>query len=94
MTMGVGPLPPGAEFDEASGRVIRRLKQHANGREREIVRPVAFTREEALKEGSDYYDPVLGWLRAGRKTEQENPLPPPQDAMIRRRVPVAPPAEG
>lgn len=80
MTMGMG-LPPGAELID--GRVMRRLKVSTNGREREVLRPVAFTLKDARDNQADYFDEELGWIRNGRKTERENPLPPPIRTMIR-----------
>lgn len=81
MTMGAG-LPPGAEL--VNGRVVRRLEVEVNGRKRTITRPVAFTLKDARDNNADFYDEILGWIRAGRKTELENPLPPPQAALIRQ----------
>lgn len=85
MTTGVG-LPPGAEMRD--GRVVRRLKVMKDGKERTVFRSVAFTLKEAKETGADYFDQQLGWIRAGRKTEMENPLPAAIDTMIRRRVEV------
>lgn len=81
MTMGAG-LPPGAEL--VDGRVVRRLEIEVNGKKRTVTRPVAFSLKEARDANADYFDPLLGWIRAGRKTEAENPLPPPTAALIRQ----------
>ena len=88
MTTGAGTgLPPGAVFE--GGRVVRHLVEHKNGREMEVTRGVSFTIKEARETGTDFWDPELGWLRYGRKTENENPLPPPASTMLRAREQVA-----
>lgn len=40
---------------------------------RVVERPIAATLEEARAKGWDYFDPKLGWIRRGRKREQEYP---------------------
>ena len=64
-------LPPGVERT-AEGKLVRRVPRVAvDGTEWEEVRYVALTLEEARLHRMDFYDPVRGWIRDGRKPERD-----------------------
>ncbi len=74
-------LPPNCEL-RAGNQIVRVGKEHKNGREVPVERPVALTIEEARKTGADYYDPRFGWIIGGRKRASESFIPRPVESLF------------
>lgn len=64
-------LPPGVER-LPDGKLIRRKRYEASdGSEREQIRSVSLSLEEAREHRLDYYHPELGWILEGYKLEKD-----------------------
>lgn len=74
-TAGLKRAPDGTLYRET--RVHTGEKVFRDGQLFNVVatvrRPVALSIEEARRTGADYWSPSFGWIRAGRKREQEHP---------------------